>query len=61
MKPKFARVADTGRGIGEADRAHLFERFFRGEGADTLDGVGLGLSIVKAIVDAHGGSVSACR
>jgi Histidine kinase-, DNA gyrase B-, and HSP90-like ATPase/Type II secretion system (T2SS), protein E, N-terminal domain len=51
------RVSDTGRGIEAADQQHLFERFFRAPDSEGLPGAGLGLSIVKAIVDAHGGTV----
>lgn len=56
-------VRDEGEGMSEATIAHLFERFYRGAetraGLGTDDsGVGLGLSIVKAIVEAHGGSIS---
>jgi signal transduction histidine kinase len=51
-------VADTGVGIAEEDRQHLFDRFFRASGTDGIPGAGLGLSIVKAIVDAHGGAVA---
>jgi signal transduction histidine kinase len=52
-------VSDTGMGISEEDRLHLFERFFRTSDARTqaIQGTGLGLSIVAAIVEAHGGSV----
>ncbi len=50
-------VEDTGVGIAEEDRQHLFDRFFRASGTDGIPGAGLGLSIVKAIVDAHGGAV----
>jgi two-component system, OmpR family, sensor kinase len=53
-------VADTGRGIPPEDVPHVFERFFR-RSAKTADrsatGSGLGLSIVKWIVDAHGGRI----
>jgi PAS domain S-box-containing protein len=49
-------VADTGSGIPEHDREHLFERFWRPDGADA-QGAGLGLAIVKGIVEAHGGRV----
>ena len=52
------RVSDNGIGVSEADRRHLFDRFFRASGTDGVPGAGLGLSIVKAIVDAHGGEVS---
>ena len=55
-------VTDTGRGIPPEDVAHIFERFFR-RSAKTSDrsaaGFGLGLSIVKWIVDSHGGRIEA--
>jgi signal transduction histidine kinase len=53
-------VADTGMGIGSDDQEHLFERFFRTKAAGeaAIQGTGLGLTIVKAIVDAHGGTIS---
>ena len=52
-------VEDNGPGISEADREHVFERFYRGQGAALLSpaGSGLGLSIVRDIALAHGGSV----
>ncbi len=53
-------VADTGRGIPAEDLPHIFERFFR-RSAKTSDrtaaGFGLGLSIVKWIVDSHDGQI----
>jgi signal transduction histidine kinase len=52
------RVEDSGVGIADEDREHLFDRFFRASGAEGIPGAGLGLSIVKAIVDAHGGEVA---
>jgi signal transduction histidine kinase len=53
-------VADTGIGIPEEDRVHLFERFFRAPGAleRSIPGTGLGLYISKAIVEAHGGRIA---
>lgn len=53
-------VADTGMGMTPADVDHLFERFFRTDAAqaEQIQGSGLGLPIVKAIVDAHDGTIS---
>ncbi len=53
------RVADHGQGIPASEQAHLFDPFFRGLRAqqDQVHGTGLGLSLVKKIVEAHGGSV----
>jgi len=51
-------VKDTGVGISESDIAHIFDRFYRVRGAkDVSYGFGLGLSIARAIVDAHKGSI----
>ena len=54
------RVRDRGPGISEADRRHVFEKFFRGTGeiSEEVKGVGLGLSLVQHIVAAHGGSIA---
>jgi signal transduction histidine kinase len=54
-------VQDTGIGIPEDDLPQLFSRFHRGRNATTYPGNGLGLAIVKAIVEAHGGQVSAAN
>ncbi len=51
-------VRDTGPGISPADLPHVFERFYRAAHAGSAPGSGLGLSLVQAIVKAHGGSVS---
>jgi signal transduction histidine kinase len=52
-------VSDSGIGIPPEDSVHLFERFHRGRNASEFSGNGLGLAIVKAIVEAHGGEVTA--
>jgi two-component system phosphate regulon sensor histidine kinase PhoR len=52
-------VADTGIGIDAADRDRLFTRFWRSRHAEeqSIQGVGLGLSITKSIVESHGGRI----
>ena len=50
-------VRDTGDGVPEEDRVHIFERFGRSKVRPGDEGFGLGLSIVAAIVEAHGGTV----
>jgi two-component system OmpR family sensor kinase len=50
-------VHDRGPGIPLDEQEHLWDRFARGSGGARGDGMGLGLSIVKAIADAHGGRV----
>ncbi|MBV8080719.1 MAG: hypothetical protein JO186_10150 [Actinobacteria bacterium] len=53
-------VRDTGAGIAPDDQQQLFTRFFRSRTAaeQAVQGTGLGLTITKAIVDAHGGSIA---
>jgi signal transduction histidine kinase len=53
------RVCDTGAGIPADELPRIWERLFRGDASRTERGLGLGLSLVKAIVEAHGGTVSA--
>jgi two-component system OmpR family sensor kinase len=57
----FVSVADNGPGLSKEDQARIFERFFRVDPSrqrSAQDGSGLGLSIVDAVMRAHGGSVS---
>jgi two-component system sensor histidine kinase MprB len=53
------RVRDRGPGISPADRAHVFDRFYRSTEARSLPGSGLGLAIVREVAEAHGGEVTA--
>ena len=52
-------VSDTGIGVPPAEQRRLFDRFFRASAAQerAIEGTGLGLTIARAIVDAHGGSI----
>jgi signal transduction histidine kinase len=54
-------VTDTGPGIQPQERAHLFERLFRGDDVKRLQvsGAGLGLAIARSIVEAHEGTIEA--
>ena len=52
------RVHDSGVGIPPAELPRIWERLFRGDQSRTERGLGLGLSLVKAVVEAHGGTVS---
>jgi two-component system OmpR family sensor kinase len=54
-------VTDNGPGFGDIDPARLFDRFYRGDAsrARATGGTGLGLTIVKAIITAHDGTVEA--
>ena len=51
-------VSDSGPGVTDADRERIFDRFARGSGARRSQGAGLGLAIVRAIAEAHGGTVA---
>jgi signal transduction histidine kinase len=51
-------VRDSGLGMGEEDLKRVFDRFFRAAATrDQVSGVGLGLTIVKTIVEGHGGTI----
>lgn len=53
-------VSDTGMGVPAAEQRRLFDRFFRASSAQerAIEGTGLGLTIARAIVDAHGGAIT---
>ena len=50
-------VRDTGPGIPPDELPRIWDRLFRGDASRTERGLGLGLSLVRAIVEAHGGTV----
>jgi signal transduction histidine kinase len=51
-------VTDTGSGIGEQHLPRIFDRLYRGDQSRTTRGLGLGLSLVRAYVEAQGGTVT---
>ena len=51
-------VKDSGNGIHPEDLHHIFKRFYRSRYSQDTQGIGLGLPLVKAVAEAHGGSVS---
>lgn len=55
----YARVSvrDYGLGIDADDLPHMFERYFRARTSTGIAGTGIGLNLVKMIVDLHGGTV----
>jgi len=53
------RVSDTGPGISSQDLPRIFDRLYRGDQSRTTRGLGLGLSLVRAYVEAQGGTVTA--
>jgi len=55
-----ASVTDSGHGIPQADQPRLFERFFRSSATSDEPGTGLGLTVVQAIIEGHGGEIT-CR
>ncbi len=50
-------VADTGPGIPQEEQARVFEPFYRASTRGEVEGTGLGLALVKRVLEAHGGEV----
>ncbi len=51
-------VIDQGRGISAAALPHVYDRFFQAEGSDSASGYGIGLALVREIIEAHQGHVA---
>jgi two-component system OmpR family sensor kinase len=52
------RVRDDGIGIPQKDLPHVFDRYNRGSNVSGIVGTGVGLYLVKMVVDLHGGSIA---
>jgi len=52
------RVSDSGIGIDPGDLPRIWDRLYRGDKSRSQRGIGLGLSLVKAFVEAHAGTVT---
>ncbi len=52
------KIKDNGNGISEEDLKNLFNRYYRGTNTENHKGSGLGMSIAKEVIEAHGGSIS---
>lgn len=50
-------VKDTGSGIHPEDLNHIFKRFYRSRFSKDTQGIGLGLPLAKAVVEAHSGTI----
>lgn len=53
----YIEIKDNGKGIHEEDLTKLFDRYYRGTNTENHKGSGLGMSIAKEIVEAHGGNI----
>jgi signal transduction histidine kinase len=51
------RIRDHGMGMTPEQVARVFERFYRADASGSIPGTGLGMSIVKEIIELHGGTV----
>jgi signal transduction histidine kinase len=53
----YLEVADTGPGVPPDEQERIFERFFRGAAGRKVSGTGIGLTVVKELVQAHDGEI----
>ncbi len=55
----YVTVADQGAGLSEDAKKHIFDKFYQGDSSHKAEGNGLGLTLVKKILDLEGGEISA--
>ncbi len=54
---KVFKIRDTGIGMSQKTKKHIFDKFYQGDTSHTIEGNGLGLTMVKKIIDLHNGIV----
>jgi len=59
LTEKSLTVQDTGTGIDVQDLPHIFDRFYQADSSRSQGGFGLGLALIKRIVELHGWTISA--
>jgi signal transduction histidine kinase len=57
-KNAFIKISDQGVGISDEEKPLIWKRLYRGQKSRHEKGIGLGLSLVKSIIEAHTGSIN---
>ena len=54
----IATIKDNGIGMSESTKKHLFDKFYQGDNSHSKEGNGLGLALVKKIIDIHNAEIT---